>query len=82
MNEDLPPSAKFIVFVIEEAGGSIARDELAEETDLPDSTIRDALDRLEELEVVRRDRDSERGDLRFVRVTVTENGLTAAKSGT
>ena len=69
--DELPPSAKFVVFVLEESGGTIGRDELADRTGLPDRTLSDAISRLEELDVVRRDRDG--SDLRFVEVALADS---------
>lgn len=45
--EPLPPSAKF-VFKVLEYRGALTRRELASETQLPDSTITDALSTLRE----------------------------------
>lgn len=67
---DFPPSARYIVYVLEDVGGSIGRDELQDRTMLPERTLDKALARLEEANVVRRDRDGE--DLRFVRVELVE----------
>ncbi|WP_265108012.1 MarR family transcriptional regulator [Halosolutus halophilus] len=63
---DLPPSAKYVIFVLEESGGSITRSQLQERTDLADRTPDRALDRFESVGIVRRDRDAD--DLRFVRI--------------
>lgn len=66
--DDLPPSAKYVVFVLENAGGSLPREELHGRTDLPERTFDRALNRLEADEVVHRDRVAE--DLRYVRVSL------------
>ncbi|PGF16169.1 MarR family transcriptional regulator [Natrinema sp. CBA1119] len=68
--EELPPSAKYVVFVLEGEDGSVTRCELQKRTDLPDRTLDRALDRLEAADVIRRDRTSD--DLRFVRVEFDE----------
>lgn len=69
--DDLPWSAKHLLYVLEEAGGSIRRDKLQEETGMPPRTLDRALTRLEDVDVVRRDRDGD-DDLRFVRVEIDE----------
>lgn len=68
--DDLPPSAKYVVFALEAADGELDRCELQERTSLPDRTLDEALDRLEEAGVVRRDRAGD--DLRYVRVELAE----------
>ncbi len=69
VSDDLPWSAKHLLWVLEDAGGSIRRDELQDRTEMPSRTLDRALTRLENADVIRRDRDSE-GDLRFVRVAL------------
>lgn len=69
--DDLPWSAKHLLHVIMEAGGSIRRDELQNRTEMPPRTLDRALTRLEDVDVVRRDRDTD-DDLRFVRVKIDE----------
>lgn len=64
--DDFPPSARYIVYVLEDADGSIGRDELLERTGLPERTTDKALARLEEATIIRRERNGD--DLRFVRV--------------
>lgn len=64
--DDLPPSAKYVVFVLEHADGSLPRGELRDRTDLPERTLDRALDQLEDKDVIRRDRDTD--DLRYVRI--------------
>lgn len=49
--EDLPPSAKLVVTVLEH-DGKLSQQELAEETMLPPRTVRYALGRLREANVV------------------------------
>jgi DNA-binding MarR family transcriptional regulator len=49
--EDLPPSAKLVAKVLE-YNETLSQSELAEETLLPDRTVRYALTRLEEHDVV------------------------------
>lgn len=49
--EDLPPSAK-LVFKVLEYEGELRREELLEETLLPEVTLREAIRRLEEAGVV------------------------------
>ena len=49
--EDLPPSAKLVAKVLE-YNDTLSQGELAEETLLPDRTVRYALTRLEEHDVV------------------------------
>lgn len=68
--DDLPPSAKYVVFALEAADGSLTRCELHDRTDLAERTLDEALDRLETAGVVRRDRDAD--DLRYVRVEIDE----------
>ena len=48
---DLPPSAKLVAKVLE-YNGSLTQSQLAEETLLPPRTVRYALTRLEEIDVV------------------------------
>ncbi|WP_254766522.1 MarR family transcriptional regulator [Salinilacihabitans rarus] len=67
---DLPPSARYVVYVLEDAGGTAGRDELLDRTGLPERTVDEALARLEAEAVVRRDRASD--DLRFVHVELAE----------
>ncbi|OIB56618.1 MarR family transcriptional regulator [Natrialba sp. SSL1] len=69
--DDLPWSAKHVLWILEDVGGSIRRDELQEETEMPRRTLDRALTRLEDADIVRRDRDGD-DDLRFVRVEITE----------
>lgn len=69
--DDLPPSAKYVVFALEAAGGSLTRCELQEQTDLPKRTLDRALEQLEASDVVRRDRDAD--DLRYVRVDLLKS---------
>lgn len=64
--DDLPPSAKYVVFVLEHADGSLPRGDLRDRTDLPERTLDRALDKLENKGVIRRDRDTD--DLRYVRI--------------
>lgn len=71
---DLPPSAKYVIFVIKVSGGSITRTRLKEKTDLADRTLDRALDRLESEGIVRRDRDT--SDLRFVRIEIVTSATT------
>lgn len=67
---ELPWSAKFLLWTIEEMGGAVRRSTLLDETGMAPSTLDRALDRLESADVVRRDRDGD--DLRFVRVQIVE----------
>lgn len=69
--DELPPSAKYILFVLEHAGGSLSRDELCDRTELADRTVDESLTRLEDLDILRRERDAD--DLRYVRVELDEN---------
>lgn len=66
--EELPPSAGFVVWFLEQQGGSALRQELLDETILEERTLDRAVDRLEELDIVRRDRSG--SDLRYVRITL------------
>jgi len=50
---ELPPSAKLVYFVLDREG-PLTREELLEESLLPGRTARSALDRLEEVGVMRR----------------------------
>ena len=45
--EDLPPSAKFVLWVLEDIG-PVTQQELCDEITLPPRTVRWALDRLED----------------------------------
>ncbi|MFB6138090.1 MAG: helix-turn-helix transcriptional regulator [Halobacteriaceae archaeon] len=49
--EDLPPSAKLVVKVLEYNGG-LTQKQIVEKSRLSQRTVRDALDRLQESEVV------------------------------
>lgn len=60
---DLPPSCKFVLDVIRQEG-PLSRPALIERTDLPERTVSDALDTLENCGYILRARDSE--DLRVV----------------
>lgn len=64
--DDLPPSAKYVVFALESADGSLTRCELLNQTGLPKRTLDRALNSLESDSIIRRDRDSE--DLRYVQI--------------
>lgn len=68
--DDLPPSAKYVVFALEAAGGSLTRSELQNRTDLPERTLDRALSRLEDSDIIYCDRDAD--DLRYVRVTLSK----------
>lgn len=48
---DLPPSAKFIYDVLDREG-ELTQQEIAEETYLPERTVREALSRLEDADAV------------------------------
>lgn len=50
-NEDLPPSSK-LVYKVLEYEGSLTQRELAEETRLPQRTVREALNRLQEINAI------------------------------
>ena len=52
--QDLPPSAKLVVKVLEYADGSLTLEELAAETRLPERTVTDALVRLRSADLVER----------------------------
>lgn len=69
--DDLPPSAKYVVFALEDADGSLTRCDLQEQTGLPKRTLDRALDRLEDVGIVHRDRDAD--DLRYVRVALLKS---------
>ncbi|MFB6162694.1 MAG: MarR family transcriptional regulator [Halococcoides sp.] len=53
---DLPPSAKLVAKVLD-ADGPLSKAELVEQSLLPDRTVRYALDRLEDIEMVESRRD-------------------------
>lgn len=55
---DLPPSAKYVLYALREADGELTRGELLEETDLPERTLDEALDTLENREYLLRARQS------------------------
>jgi DNA-binding MarR family transcriptional regulator len=48
-SESLPPGAKYVEHILEHQG-PMTQAELIEETELPRSTVRSALDRLEDLD--------------------------------
>ncbi|WP_049986846.1 helix-turn-helix domain-containing protein [Halobellus rufus] len=48
-DEKLPPSAKYVKYVLEDADQPLTTTEIADETDLPLRTTRRAIDRLREL---------------------------------
>lgn len=62
--ESAPPSCKYVYRVLEEADEPVPRQELIEETYLPESTLADALESLENRGYLLRTRESE--DLREV----------------
>lgn len=76
--DDLPQGARAVVWYLEQRGGSVTRQELVDETWLTDRTVDRALARLEELDVVRRDRLDD--DLRCVRVSFIEENPSVTKS--
>lgn len=57
--EDLPPSAKYVYYVIERKG-AMTQIEIAAETGLPQPTVSQSVDRLEEEGVARRRPDPTR----------------------
>lgn len=61
--DDLPPSAKYVYHTLE-SEGSLTRQELLEETDLPEPTLDRALESLHNEDYILKTRDS--GDLRKV----------------
>lgn len=69
--DDLPPSGKF-VFDVVERHEEISRDQLLEETGLQERTLDRALSRLENRQLIRRDREPR--DLRCVRVSLRDIG--------
>jgi DNA-binding IclR family transcriptional regulator len=60
----LPPSAKYVYHVLEEADGELTRQELLEETDLHERTLDRALKSLQNGDFIALDRDT--GDLRQI----------------
>lgn len=62
--ESAPPSCKYVYHVLEAADGPVPRQELIEETYLPESTLVDALETLDTRGYLLRTRESE--DLRQV----------------
>lgn len=52
--QDLPPSAKLVLKVLEYNGG-LTQKEIVEKSRLSQRTVRDALDRLQEHEIVEKD---------------------------
>ena len=64
--DDLPPSAKYVHYVLEE-DAPLTREELLDETGLCERTLDRALDRLQDGNYIRSDRDN--SDLRQVVVT-------------
>ncbi|MCU4743481.1 MarR family transcriptional regulator [Natronoglomus mannanivorans] len=68
--ENLPPSAKYVVFALEGCDLPVPREDLLEMTDLPPRTLDDSLARLEEAGVITRHRMRE--DLRCVQVDFVE----------
>ncbi|OVE83209.1 MarR family transcriptional regulator [Natronolimnobius baerhuensis] len=66
VDEDLSPSAKYVVFVLEDADESLSRRKLQNRTGLSERTVDRALDQLESKRIAERVRDTK--DLRCVRV--------------
>lgn len=66
VRSNLPPSANYVLEVLEDKGGSAPREALLEQTFVSPRTLDRALDCLEERGLVRRDRDAD--DLRCVRI--------------
>lgn len=58
-----PPSAKLVFLVLQEASDPLEFSEIRDRTYLPDRTTREALDRLEEIELIQR-RPATTGDAR------------------
>ncbi|MDQ2053257.1 winged helix-turn-helix domain-containing protein [Halobellus sp. H-GB7] len=50
--DDVPASAKFVHYVLEEADRPLTTSELADRTGLPERTIREAIDRLRDRNIV------------------------------
>lgn len=67
--EQLPPSAKFTLHTVERHE-PVSRQDLLEETDLPERTLDRALDRLQNGDYVVTDRDTR--DLRQIVVTTAD----------
>lgn len=61
--ESLPPSAKLVYKILEYEGPELTQEELAEETLLPQRTVRNALYELDDMGLVE-DRPNDRGDAR------------------
>lgn len=53
---DLPPSSIHVRHILEDLGGEATRQELLEETELPERTVDDALTKLEQNDEISRDR--------------------------
>lgn len=67
--DDLPPSCRYVLDVLDRVDGECSRQELLEETELPPDTLDDALARLDETAKIAKTRDP--GDLRQVVVKTT-----------
>jgi uncharacterized membrane protein len=60
----LPPSCRYVLDVLERADGELTRQELLDETELPERTLDEALERLENQGKIDKTRDN--SDLRKV----------------
>lgn len=68
--DDLPPSARYVLRALDEAGGELSRSDLVDELCHRDRTITEALDTLENRGYILRNRKSE--DLREVSVVLAD----------
>jgi transcription initiation factor IIE alpha subunit len=56
--DDLPPSARYVLHILEEHG-ELTRQDLLEETGLPERTLQDALERLDNRNSIHKSRKSD-----------------------
>jgi len=72
-SDDLPPSARYVLQALDEAGGELSRGELIDELCHRERTITEALDTLENRGYILRTRDST--DLRQVSVVLADERM-------
>lgn len=79
--QDLPPSAKLVLKVLEYNGG-LTQKQIVENSRLSQRTVRDALDRLQEADVVEKDIYIPDARQNLYRLTVEEADEEPAEQGT
>ncbi|MXR21356.1 helix-turn-helix transcriptional regulator [Halobacterium bonnevillei] len=79
--QDLPPSAKLVLKVLEYNGG-LTQKQIVENSRLSQRTVRDALDRLQDADIVEKDIYIPDARQNLYRLTVEDVGEEPAEQGT